>query len=67
MFGTTALVKEHVPKVRFWDTLLILLGLKSAALPNISSEYEVTDLDEGNAMHFSKSPVALGRGHLSVT
>jgi hypothetical protein len=45
--GLLLLDKVHFPKVRFWDAMLILLGLKAAALPNISSEYEVTDLDDG--------------------
>ena len=43
--GDVVLAKECIPKVRFWDELLILLGVKSAALPNVSCEYEVSNLD----------------------
>ena len=39
------LAKELVPKIRFWDELLILLRLKTAALPNVSCKYEVAYLD----------------------
>jgi hypothetical protein len=35
--------KRSIPKVRFWDELLILLGVKSP--PNVSYEYEVSNLD----------------------
>ena len=54
--GSVVLDKEYLPKVGFWDTLLLLLGQKSLRqLPNVSSEFDVTDLDEANTMHFSKS------------
>jgi len=43
--GDVVLEKKCVPKVSFLDALLILLGVKSAALPNISCEYEVSNLD----------------------
>ena len=43
--GDVVLEKKFVPKVRFRDALLILLGVKSAALPNVSCEYEVSDLN----------------------
>lgn len=42
--GEVFLTKEHVPNVRVWDELLILLGLKTAELPNVRYEYEVVDL-----------------------
>jgi hypothetical protein len=54
--GLVVLDKKYLPKVGFWDTLLLLLGQKSLRqLPNVSSEFDVTDLDEANTMHFSKS------------
>ena len=43
--GDVVLAKELVPKIRFWDELLILLRLKTAALPNVSCKYEVAYLD----------------------
>ena len=43
--GDVVLEKKCVPKVSFLDALLILLGVKSAALPNISCEYEVSNLE----------------------
>jgi hypothetical protein len=43
--GDVVLEKKCVPKVSFLDALLILLGVKSAALPNVSCEYEVSDLN----------------------
>ena len=43
--GDVVLAKELIPKIRFWDELLILLGLKGAALPNVSCEYEVSNQD----------------------
>jgi hypothetical protein len=43
--GDVVLAKEYVPKVRFWNELRVLLGLKSTALQNVSCEYEVADLD----------------------
>ena len=45
--GDVALAKECIPKIRFWVELLVLLGLKSAALPNVSCKYEVSYLDIG--------------------
>jgi len=42
--GDVALEKKYVPKVRFRDALLVLLGVKSAELPHVSCEYEVSDL-----------------------
>ncbi len=39
------LAKEYVPKVRFQDEFWILLGLRSAVQPNVSCEFEVSDLD----------------------
>jgi hypothetical protein len=54
--GSVVLDEKYLPKVGFWDTLLLLLGQKSLRqLPNISSEFAVTDLDEATPMHFSKS------------
>jgi hypothetical protein len=54
--GSVVLDKKYLPKVGFWDRLLLLLGQKSLRkLPNISSEFDVTDLDEANTMHFTKS------------
>ena len=43
--GEVVLANEYVPKVRFCNELLVFLGLKSTALPNVSCEYEVSDLD----------------------
>ena len=43
--GDVVLAKELIPKIRLWDELLILLGLKGAALPNVSCEYDVSDLN----------------------
>jgi hypothetical protein len=43
--GEVVLANEYVPKVRFCNELLVLLGLKTTALPNVSCEYEVSDLD----------------------
>ncbi len=43
--GDVVLAKEYVPQVRFWDELLILLGLKSLEVSNISYEYKVSNLD----------------------
>jgi hypothetical protein len=43
--GDVVLEKKFVPKVRFRDAVLILFGVKSAALPNVSCEYEVSDLN----------------------
>ena len=53
------LEKKFVPKVRFRDILLILLGLKSAALPNVSCEYEVSDLsaDAITGQHTTRTEV----------
>jgi hypothetical protein len=45
--GDVALAKECIPRIRFWVELLVLLGLKSAALPNVSCRYEVSYLDIG--------------------
>jgi len=45
--GDVALAKECIPRIRFWAELLVLLGLKSAALPNVSCRYEVSYLDIG--------------------
>ena len=45
--GDVALAKECIPRIRFWVELLALLGLKSAALPNVSCKYEVSYLDIG--------------------
>ena len=45
--GDVVLAKELVPKIRFWDELLILLRLKTAALPNVSCKYEVSYLHIG--------------------
>ena len=42
--GEVFLSKEHVPKVRFWDEVLSLLGLKTGELPNVRYEYKVVDL-----------------------
>ena len=42
--GDVVLEKKCVPKVSFLDALLILLG-EDAALPNMSCEYEVSDLN----------------------
>jgi len=54
--GSMVLDKKYLPKGGFWDTLLLSLGLKSLRqLPNVSFEFDVTDLDEANTMHFSKS------------
>jgi hypothetical protein len=45
--GSVILDKRCLPKVGLWDRLLLALGLKSIRLlPNIRSEYEVTDLDD---------------------
>jgi hypothetical protein len=43
--GDVVLDKACVPKVRFWDELLVLLGFKSTALPNLSYKYEVSYLN----------------------
>jgi hypothetical protein len=43
--GDVVLEEKCVPKVSFLDALLILLGVKSAELPNVSCEYEVSDLN----------------------
>ena len=54
--GSMVLDKKYLPKGGFWDTLLLSLGLKSLRqLPKVSFEFDVTDLDEANTMHFSKS------------
>ena len=54
--GSVVLDKKYLPKVGFWDTLLLSLGQKRLRqLPNVSFEFDVTDLDEANTMHFSKS------------
>jgi hypothetical protein len=45
--GEVVLAREYVPKVRFQDELRILLGLKSAAQPKVSCEFEVSDLNVG--------------------
>jgi hypothetical protein len=42
--GDVVLVKEYVPKVRFWDELLMSLSLKSAESNVVSCEYEVSTL-----------------------
>jgi hypothetical protein len=43
--GEVVLAREHIPKVRFWSELRGLLGIRGATLPNVSCEYEVSDLD----------------------
>jgi hypothetical protein len=43
--GEVVLDREYVPKVRFWNELRVLLGLKSAAQPNVSYKYDVSNLD----------------------
>jgi hypothetical protein len=43
--GDVVLEKKCVPKVRFRDALLVLLRVKGGALPNVSCEYEVSDLN----------------------
>jgi hypothetical protein len=43
--GEVVLAREHIPKVRFWSELRGLLGLKGAELPNVSCQYEVSDLN----------------------
>ena len=43
--GEVVLAREHIPKVRFWSELRGLLGIRGTALPNVSCEYEVSDLD----------------------
>ena len=45
--GDVALAKECIPRIRLWVELLALLGLKSAALPNVSFKYEVSYLHIG--------------------
>ena len=45
--GDVALLKECIPRIPFWVELLALVGLKSAALPNVSCKYEVSYLDIG--------------------
>jgi hypothetical protein len=45
--GDVALAKECIPKTPFWIELLVLLGWKSAALPNVSCKYEVSYLRIG--------------------
>jgi hypothetical protein len=47
-WSDVVLAKELIPKIRFWEELLILLGLKSAALPNVSCKYEMSYLDIEN-------------------
>jgi hypothetical protein len=42
--GDVASAKECIPRIRFWVELLALLGLKSAAVPNVSCKYEVSYL-----------------------
>jgi hypothetical protein len=44
--GEVVLAKEYVPKVRFQDELRVLLGLRSAVQPNVSCEFEVSDLND---------------------
>ena len=43
--GEVVLAKEYVPKVRFWNELRVLLGLKSAAQPNVRYKYQISNLD----------------------
>jgi hypothetical protein len=43
--GDVVLAKQLIPRIRFWDELLILFGLKGAALPNVSCTFEVSYLD----------------------
>jgi hypothetical protein len=43
--GDVVLAKEYVPKIRFWRELLSLVGLTGAGLPNVSCEYEVSNLE----------------------
>jgi len=43
--GEVTLAQEYVPKVRFWDEVRTLLGLKSAISSNIRYEYKVSDLE----------------------
>ncbi len=45
--GEVVLAKEYVPKVRFWNELRVLLGLKSAA-PKVRYKYEVSYLNIEN-------------------
>jgi hypothetical protein len=45
--GDVALPKECIPRIPFWVELLALVGLKSAALPNVRCKYEVSYLDIG--------------------
>ena len=49
--GDVVLAKEYVPKVRFWNELRGLLGLKNAARPSVSYKYEISNLDLGTR-HF---------------
>ena len=46
--GDVVLAKELIPKIRFRGETLILFGLKSAALPNVSCKYEMSYLDIEN-------------------
>ena len=43
--GEVVLARKSVPKVAVPDELRILLGLKSAVQPNVSCEFEVSDLN----------------------
>jgi hypothetical protein len=62
--GEVVLAKEHVPKVRFWHELQLLVGLKSAE-SNVTCEYQVSNLESETVTE--QPPSLLSLTDLSLT